>query len=80
MGEGRMIEARNPKRCQDGEGIDLEINHKKWGWVPFTAIKEDPEKTGQELWKRAQAGEFGRVAPLVETEEGKSDEPEQVNT
>ena len=32
---------RNPKWCKDGSSIDCEINHPKYGWVPFTCIQDD---------------------------------------
>lgn len=37
-----MIEYRNPKMLEDNR-IDCEINHEKFGWIPFTC---DPDDTG----------------------------------
>lgn len=33
--------------------IDCEINHPKFGWIPFTASPDDVEPLGQEIYARA---------------------------
>lgn len=58
------MNARKPTFNQMGT-IDVEIEHPKFGWLPFTASPDDVEEQGRELFKRAQAGEFGQVAPYV---------------
>lgn len=40
-----MMEYRNPQRSANGR-IDCEINHPKYGWIPFTC---DPQDTGAEF-------------------------------
>ena len=59
-----MMMFRNPRFNAAG-GIDGEINHPQFGWVPFTAAPDDPEPIGRELFAAAVAGEFGPVASYV---------------
>lgn len=56
-----MSEFRNPTYNQSG-GIDLEVNHPQYGWMPFTANPNDGELYGRSLFAEASAGE---VAPYV---------------
>lgn len=42
--------------------IDCEIDHPDYGWIPFTASPYDVEPLGQEIHRRALAGEFGPIA------------------
>jgi hypothetical protein len=44
------LETRNAKRNADGT-IDCEINHPQFGWIPFTASPEDPERHGREIFE-----------------------------
>lgn len=46
--------------------IDCEINHPKYGWIPFTASPHDPEQHGREIYAAAMAGDFGEIAEYVE--------------
>lgn len=39
---------RNPQYNQRGT-IDCEIEHPKYGWIPFTANPDDPEQHGRDL-------------------------------
>lgn len=32
---------RNAKWTKDGVAIDCEINHEKYGWIPFTCVEND---------------------------------------
>jgi hypothetical protein len=49
-----MMEYRNPIFVNaSGTRIDMEINHPKFGWIPFTADKDDIEAHGRELWADA---------------------------
>jgi hypothetical protein len=53
------IEIRNIK---EGNGyIDCEINHPKFGWIPFTARPDDVELHGREIYafakKKIEEGE-----------------------
>ena len=54
--------------------INLTVEFEGLGEVPFTAIAEDPEEHGRELFAKAAAGEFGRVRPYVAP---KDPEPER---
>ncbi|KHL70592.1 hypothetical protein SF06_06760 [Pseudomonas flexibilis] len=48
--------------------VDCELEHPDFGWIPFTASPDDPEKHGRELYERIVAGDFGDIAPYVEPE------------
>lgn len=61
------MNARNPKYSRpDNSAIDLEIDHKVYGWIPFTASPDDAEEYGRNLFALAQSGEFGGVAEYVD--------------
>ncbi|WP_244562451.1 hypothetical protein [Ensifer aridi] len=47
----------------NGTRIDMEINHPKYGWVPFTADSNDVEEHSRLLF--AEAVERGEVAPYT---------------
>jgi hypothetical protein len=51
-----------PKYNKDGS-INLEIEHKEFGLIQFTASPNDPEEHGRELYQRAVNGEFGKISP-----------------
>ena len=59
-----MYEIRNAQYNAAGT-IDVEWNHPVYGWIPFTASPDDVTEYGRELFQRAQALEFGPVAPYV---------------
>lgn len=42
--------------------IDCEINHKDYGWIPFTASPDDTEKFGADLYSKLVSGEYGEIA------------------
>lgn len=44
--------------------INCEVNHKDYGWIPFTANPNDPEEYGRTLYQQLVAGELGPVAPV----------------
>ena len=48
------MEIRNPIYTSSGL-IDVEINHPKLGWVPFTASPSDPEAHGRVIYDAALA-------------------------
>lgn len=56
------VEIRNIKK-NDG-CVDCEINHPKFGWIPFTAMKDDVEPHGREIYEYA----------IKKIEEGESDD------
>jgi len=43
------MEYKNPTYTSDGR-IDCEINHPKFGWIPFTADSNDSEEFGKQLF------------------------------
>lgn len=59
------MEIRNAKYNKDGS-IDIEFNHPKHGWIPFTASKLDVELHGRELFKELESGVHGNVEPYKE--------------
>ena len=61
------MEIRNPTYNAFGT-IDCEINHPKFGWIPFTASPDDCEQSGPEIHARITLGEAGEIAPYVEPE------------
>ena len=56
---------RNPTYTADGR-IDCEIEHPKFGWIPFTASPDDKEQHGRDLF--AIMIEAGDIAPYVAPE------------
>ena len=63
--------AKNPVwSSDDGQSISLIV---KWAEFneehPFGATSHDPMPHGVDLYNRAKAGEFGEIAPWVETTE-----------
>ena len=48
--------------------VDCQLEHPEYGWIPFTASPDDPEKHGRKLYERIVAGEFGEIVPYVEPE------------
>lgn len=59
-----MIEFRNPAYNAAGT-IDVEINHERWGWIPFTASPDDDRDYGRAIYAEAIQGD---VAPYVPPE------------
>ena len=47
------MEFRNAQFNQFGT-IDCEIQHPKYGWIPFTASPDDPEPLGAEVFEAAK--------------------------
>jgi len=48
------MKTRNEVFTADGR-IDCEINHPVYGWIPFTASPDDPEKSGRDLFAELQS-------------------------
>lgn len=67
----------NPKRNADGS-ITVDWDHPKLGLIPFTASPNDPEKHGRDIYTKAEAGEFGPVAPYVEPPPEPTPVPQEV--
>ena len=43
--------------------IDCEIDHPKFGWIPFTADPNDPEQHGRDIY--TQILEEGNILPFI---------------
>lgn len=57
------MKARNPQfSTDDGNVVNLEIEHALYGWVPFSATPSDAAQLGRDLFARALAGDFGPIA------------------
>lgn len=61
---------RNPRHAASGR-IDVEYEHPKFGWIPFTASPDDVEPLGRELYAAAVAA--GGIAPLPEKPQAQID-------
>lgn len=53
---------RNLKYNSNGT-VDMEVEHPKYGWIPFTASPDDVEQLGRDLYAQAIAGTLGAIAP-----------------
>jgi len=59
------MEYRNATFNRHGT-IDCEINHPKFGWIPFTASPDDVEELGKTLYAEVAKGEVGEYVPPPE--------------
>ena len=48
-----------------GGAIDVEYEHPKYGWIPFSARADDVEQLGRDLYALAAAGEVADADPVV---------------
>jgi hypothetical protein len=56
--------------CSEGNCISLMVKFSEFNEeIPFGATPHDSMPYGVELFNRAKAGEFGEIAPWVETKE-----------
>ena len=46
-------------------GIDCEVEHPVYGWIPFTASPSDHEPLGREVYAKCVSGEFGVVGEFI---------------
>lgn len=72
-------EVRNPVHNSTGS-IDCEVNHPSFGWIPFTASKDDCELHGRELHSELLDGIHGDIAPYVEHVTTLEEKSENVRT
>lgn len=63
------MDIRNPIFTADGR-IDCEIDHPKYGWIPFTADPNDVEPLGQEVYLLALDLDPAPAAPLPQEDIG----------
>jgi hypothetical protein len=59
--EDFLMQYKNARWARDG-GIDCDIEHPVYGWIPFTATKDDVESFGRALFAELEAS--GNVAPF----------------
>ena len=59
-----MIEYRRPF-FNSTRGIDCEINHADYGWIPFTASLDDVEQLGRDVYNLAVSSAAPYVAPAA---------------
>jgi hypothetical protein len=53
--------------CWSGnKAVDMVVDFEGIGPVPFTAVPDDSEEHGRELYARAIAGDFGPIAAAEE--------------
>ena len=64
MAKDFIMQVKNIKHNSIGT-LDMEINHPKYGWIPFHATPDDVEPHGRELYANAIAGEYGEIAPYI---------------
>lgn len=67
------MEVRDAKYNKTG-GIDCEINHPEFGWIPFTAREDDVEEIGRSIFSQLIAS--GNVE-LYEDGPGQQEPPEE---
>lgn len=60
------MQTRNLKHNKNG-GVDMEINHAVYGWIPYAASATDTEQGGRDLYAGAIAGGLGTVAAYLPT-------------
>lgn len=58
------MQTKNPIYNSSG-GIDMEIDHPVYGWIPFSASPNDTEQLGRDLYAEAVAGTLGAILPYV---------------
>jgi hypothetical protein len=56
------MEYRNAKYNRHGT-INCEVNHPKFGWIPYTASPDDVEELGKELYAEVAKGEVAEYEP-----------------
>lgn len=59
--EDFLMQYKNARWTRYG-GIDCDIEHPAYGWIPFTATKDDVESFGKALFAELEAS--GNVAPF----------------
>lgn len=65
-----MFNAKNPKKFDDDEFIDVVIEHPVYGDIPFTASPNDCMDYGREIHAKSLAGENGAVVSLGKKPKG----------
>jgi hypothetical protein len=61
-----ILSVRNPRHNSDGT-IECEVEHSKFGWIPFTASSTDIEEHGRATHAQIMAGDWGPIAPVIAT-------------
>lgn len=58
---------RKPIFTRDA-GVDCEVEHPKYGWIPFHATPDDVEPHGREIFAACMAGEVAPYVPPTQVE------------
>lgn len=59
-------QCKNPVFMNDlGTIIDVELNHTRFGWIPFAASPDDSQSIGREIYAAAIAGAYGEISPYI---------------
>lgn len=74
-----MHKCKRPEYANsEGSAINVEYEHPEYGWIPFTAVPDDVEPLGREIYEAAKRGDYGPVGPYVEPEPEPEPVPESV--
>jgi len=52
------MEIRNVKYAENDGYLECEYNHEEFGWIPYTAYKEDIEKLGCDIYQECISGNY----------------------
>lgn len=58
-----IVNYRNPARNRRG-GIDIELDHPLYGWIPFTATPSDEQELGRAIYAEIEASGV-EITPYV---------------
>lgn len=60
------LEVRNASYANaEGTAINVELNHPRLGWIPFTASENDVEEHGRVIFADIKSGNKGPIAAYV---------------
>lgn len=65
-----MFNAKQPKKFDDDDFIDVIIEHPIYGEIPFTASASDVMDYGREIHAKTLAGENGAIVSLGKKPKG----------
>ena len=60
-----MIEVKNLTYGETENNFDCEINHEKYGWIPYNVVKDDTEEFGRQLYIDITNGVYGEPSKRV---------------
>lgn len=59
------MKIRKPRYNKNGS-IDVELDHPRFGWVPFTASSDDVENHGRLIYEDCISGAYGEIEEYIE--------------